>query len=96
MHAISAILHDLGWDPTGALVSADKRFEVDGAIAARAFLDREGKAEDWDARRTQLVWDSIALHATPSIAAHKEPEVQACAYGILADFQALMCWGEGC
>jgi hypothetical protein len=30
LHAISGILHDLGWDNTGKLVSKDKRFEVDG------------------------------------------------------------------
>ena len=38
VHAVSALLHDIGWDPTGELVSDDKRFEVDGANAARDFL----------------------------------------------------------
>lgn len=40
VHAVGAILHDLGWDSTGELISTDKRFEVDGADAARNFLRR--------------------------------------------------------
>ena len=83
-HAVSALLHDLGWDETGKLVTDDKRFEVDGANAARVFLKKE--TSDWDKHRLQLVWDAIALHTTTSIACHKEPEVQATAYGINADF----------
>jgi len=79
-HAISAILHDLGWDETSDLVTQDKRFEVDGANAAREFLKRE--ASDWDKHRLQVVWDAIALHTTTSIAWHKEPEVVATSYGI--------------
>lgn len=82
--ALITILHDLGWDYTGALVSADMRFEVDGADAARKFL-RE-RAVDWDKHKLQLVWDGIALHTTPSIARFKEPEVAAASYGIIADF----------
>lgn len=37
VHAIATMLHDLGWDmtPGSRWVSADKRFEVDGAIGAR-------------------------------------------------------------
>ncbi|KAL1980600.1 hypothetical protein VTN96DRAFT_3930 [Rasamsonia emersonii] len=100
-HAIAAILHDLGWDRTGTLISKDKRFEVDGANAAREFLKREGVAEEWDKHRLQLVWDAIALHTIGSIVFHKEPEVQACSYGIWADFQGpdrvpngLLTWDE--
>jgi len=88
VHAVSAILHDLGWDSTGELISKDKRFEVDGAEAARNFLRGlkvEGD-EAWDDRRLQLVWDAIALHTTDSIVRYKEPEVVACALGIKADF----------
>lgn len=51
VHAIGAIMHDIGWDPTGELVSKDKRFEVDGADAARNFLQKE--APDWDKHRLQ-------------------------------------------
>lgn len=90
VHAVSAILHDLGWDSTGELISKDKRFEVDGAEAARDFLrslaQEQGGGIAWDTRRLQLVWDSIALHTTFSINMYKEPEVAACALGILADF----------
>lgn len=99
VHAVSALLHDIGWDPTGELVSKDKRFEVDGADAARDFLRAE--ASDWDKHRLQLVWDAIALHTTGSIVFYKEPEVQACSYGIWADFQGpdrvpngLLTWDE--
>jgi len=88
VHAVSAILHDLGWDSTGELISTDKRFEVDGANAARDFLRRlkAGGDDTWDDRRLQLVWDSIALHTTFSIVQYKEPEVVSCWLGILADF----------
>jgi hypothetical protein len=84
-HAIAAIMHDIGWDPTGELVSKDRRFEVDGAEAARNILLTE--APDWDKHRLQLVWDAIALHTTGSIVFFKEPEVQACSYDIWVDFQ---------
>jgi hypothetical protein len=51
VHAIGALMHDIGWDQTGELVSKDKRFEVDGADAARNFLRKE--APDWDKHRLQ-------------------------------------------
>lgn len=101
VQAIAAILHDLGWDPTGEMVSPDKRFEVDGANAARVFLEKEAEGSKWDKHRIQLVWNAIALHTTLSIALHQEPEVQACALGVLADFQGpdkvmggLLTWEE--
>lgn len=84
VHAVSAILHDLAWDYTSVFSSQDKRFEIDGAHAARDFLQHE--APHYDHRQLQLVWDSIALHTTPSIAQHKEPEVALCCMGIMAEF----------
>ncbi|KAH8821785.1 hypothetical protein F5884DRAFT_769062 [Xylogone sp. PMI_703] len=85
--SIAILLHDLGWEHSGRLTSLDKRFEVDGANAACQFLLREtADSKDWDRHRIQLVWDAIALHATASIAKHKEPEVAATQAGILADF----------
>ncbi|EJD45400.1 hypothetical protein AURDEDRAFT_64606 [Auricularia subglabra TFB-10046 SS5] len=85
--SIAALLHDLGFELGDTeLVSSDKRFEVDGANAARAFLAREAP-DGWAGRKTQLVWDAIALHTIGSIVFHKEPEVAACAFGIWADFQ---------
>lgn len=77
--AVSTLLHDLGL--TGH-APGPNRFEVDGAGVAAAFVREQG----FDDRRAQLVWDSIALHATPSISAFKEPEVALCARGIGIDF----------
>jgi hypothetical protein len=86
LHAIAALLHDLGWSKSPELISKDKRFEVDGANAARDFLVREGNKAEWDQHRLQLAWDAIALHSTTSIAMHKEIEVQSCMMGIVSDF----------
>jgi hypothetical protein len=87
VHSIAALFHDLGLggDAAGDVISPDKRFEVDGAEAAREFLKREGKPGEWDKHRLQLVWDAIALHSTFSIAAHKEIEVRSCLAGIFTD-----------
>ncbi|KAF2665025.1 hypothetical protein BT63DRAFT_459645 [Microthyrium microscopicum] len=88
--AIAAIMHDLGWDNTGELISSDKRFEVDGAIAARAWIDKQqkdGLASNLDESKKDLIWDAIALHTTPSIAAFKQPLVQVVGAGIASDFQ---------
>jgi hypothetical protein len=90
LQAISAILHDLGWDNTGELVSKDKRFEVDGAIAAKAWIESQvdsGKTTGWDEHRKQLVWDTIALHTTPTIAQYKQPVVSIVGAGIASDFR---------
>src|SRR5580658_9240405 len=56
--ALSAILHDLGLTER---YSANERFEVDGANAARSFL----KGRSVPANQLQLVWDAIALHTIP-------------------------------
>ncbi|KAL7915887.1 hypothetical protein GGI35DRAFT_485353 [Trichoderma velutinum] len=90
VQALGAILHDLGWDITGELISEDKRFEVDGAEAACDWIkeeQRSGRAEHWDDFRLRLVWDAIALHTTPSIALHKEQVIKVCNLGIAADFR---------
>ncbi|KAH9826316.1 Metal dependent phosphohydrolase [Teratosphaeria destructans] len=90
-HAVAAILHDTGFPighpPHSDVISQDKRFEVDGANAARNFLKREANSEQWDKHRLQLVWDAIALHTIGTVVFHKEPECQATSYGIWADFQ---------
>ncbi|KAF2194450.1 hypothetical protein K469DRAFT_725797 [Zopfia rhizophila CBS 207.26] len=52
--AIAIILHDQGWSKNPSIISADKCFEFDGANAARDFLLREGKSEEWDKHRIQL------------------------------------------
>ncbi len=76
--AVSGILHDLGLTDG---YSAQERFEVDGANAARAFLKERGIP----AHHIQVVWDAIALHTTRSIALHKEPEVAMTHSGIAVD-----------
>jgi HD domain len=76
--AVSAVLHDLGLTDR---YTAEHRFEVDGANAARAFLKDRGIST----QQTQVVWDAIALHTTPSIALHKEPEVVMTHSGITVD-----------
>jgi hypothetical protein len=86
VQAIGALLHDVGWDVKKGLVSPDKRFEVDGAIAARGFIRNHTDGKRWEEWRVQKVWDSIALHAEHGIANYKEAEVQAVSLGIEADF----------
>ncbi|CAJ0554563.1 Ff.00g130760.m01.CDS01 [Fusarium sp. VM40] len=88
VHAVATLLHDLGWDMAedSTLVSTDKRFEVDGAFAAREFIHQHGDAKEWDERKVQLVWDAIALHTERSIAYFKEVDVQVVSKGISLDF----------
>lgn len=81
---VSAVFHDLGLTPHYS--SPDKRFEVDGANAAREFLRGHGLPED----QLQLVWDTIALHTTIGIAEYKEPEVALLYSGVGLDVM-----GEG-
>ena len=76
--AVSTVLHDLG---LAGSYTAENRFEVDGADAARAFLKDRGISM----QQTQVVWDAIALHTTRSIALHKEPEVVMTHSGIAVD-----------
>ena len=76
--AVSAVLHDLGLTDR---YTAENRFEVDGANAARVFL----KDRSITAQQTQVVWDAIALHTTPTLALHKEPEVVMTHSGIAVD-----------
>lgn len=89
VQAVSILLHDLGFDrtPGSSIVSPDRRFEVDGAIAARTFLRGHADGRRWDEHRVQLVWDAIALHTEPKYAYFKEPDVQAVAKGIQLDFE---------
>jgi len=81
----SCLMHDLGWATTKELLSTDKRFEVDSANLAREFVLSDTHVA-WDNHRAQLSWDAIALHTTPSIAHHKEPDVILVQFGISADF----------
>ena len=76
---ISALFHDLGL--TKEYSSPDLRFEVDGANAARSFLQQYQVPEE----SIRLVWDAIALHTTVGIAEHKESEVSLLNSGVSLD-----------
>lgn len=77
--AVAALLHDLTLTKA---FKGPRRFEVEAADLARAFAREQG----FDDRRAQLVWDTVALNSTPSIALFKEPEVSLCTAGIGLDF----------
>lgn len=77
--AVTTILHDIGLAES---FDGPLRFEVEGANAARAFARNEGM----DDRRTQLIWDGVALNSTPSIALYKEPEIAIATMGIGLDW----------
>jgi hypothetical protein len=77
--AIGTILHDIGLT---ASVSGPNRFEVNGADAALSFIKGKGVSD----RRAQLIWDTVALNSTPSLALHKEPEVAVATMGIGFDY----------
>ena len=77
--AIGSLLHDLGLTNDFA---GPKRFEIEGADAARVFAREQGL----DGRQVQLIWDTVALNSTPSIALYKEAEVALCTAGIGLDY----------
>jgi HD domain len=66
---IAAAFHDLGL--TKKFSSDNERFEVDGANAARQFLSTHHIPEE----QMKTVWEAIALHTTPGITHHMQPEV---------------------
>ncbi|TCC82683.1 HD domain-containing protein [Pedobacter hiemivivus] len=76
---VGSVFHDLGLTPHYR--SLDKRFEVDGANAARDFLHSHGLSP----QALQLVWDTVALHTSPGIAEYKEAEVALLNYGVALD-----------
>jgi HD domain len=76
---VGAMFHDIGL--VEGHRSAHDRFEVDGANAAREFLAGHGVAGD----ALRIVWDAIALHTTPGIPQHKEPEVALVTAGVELD-----------
>jgi HD domain len=76
---VGAMFHDVG-----LLVghrSAHERFEIDGANAARTFLERHGLSEE----QVMTVWESIALHTTRQVPNYKQPEVRLVALGVQYD-----------
>jgi hypothetical protein len=80
---VGAMFHDVGL--VEGHRSAHERFEIDGANAARAFLERHGLPEE----RVMTVWEAIALHTTPEIPRYKQPEVQLVTLGVEYDVLGL-------
>ncbi|WP_338691167.1 MULTISPECIES: HD domain-containing protein [unclassified Bradyrhizobium] len=76
---VAALFHDLGL--ADAFHTETKRFEVDGADAAREFLRSHGIPEP----KADLVWEAIALHTTPGIPQYMRPEIALTNAGVLVD-----------
>lgn len=76
--AVSTLLHDVTLNEQ---FGGPRRFEVEAADLARKFAFDAG----FDRRRSQLVWDGVALNSTASIGLYKEPEVSLCTTGICLD-----------
>ena len=80
---VGAMFHDIGL--VEGHRSTSERFEIDGANAARAFLQRHGAPES----QITAVWDAIALHTTPEIPRYKRPEVWLVTLGVECDVLGL-------
>ncbi|MDY0885280.1 HD domain-containing protein [Dongia soli] len=76
---VAALFHDMGL--IEAYHTESKRFEVDGADAAREFLKSHGVPES----KSDLVWEAIALHTTPGIPMYMRPEIHLTNAGVLVD-----------
>jgi hypothetical protein len=76
---VGAMFHDLGLVERHR--SADLRFEVDSANAARAFMQPFGLSEG----DMEQVWLSIALHTTPGVPEHLRPNVALVTAGVEMD-----------
>jgi HD superfamily phosphodiesterase len=76
---VGAMFHDVGL--TARYGTSTKRFEIDGADAARDFLLAQGV----DGSEADKVWLSIALHTTPEVPARLDPEIALLAAGVKTD-----------
>ena len=76
---IAAAFHDLGL--VEKFSSESDRFEVDGANAARQFLEAHHVPEE----QVQTAWEAIALHTTPGITPYMRPEVALLYSGVRLD-----------
>lgn len=76
---IGAMFHDLGL--TERFGTENRRFEVDGAMAARDFVAAQGLDDD----AQQAVWLAIALHTTPGVPEHLSPVVALVTAGVETD-----------
>lgn len=77
------MFHDMGL--THQHSSDCCRFEVDGANAARDFLDSRGISQ----QDIDLVWTSIALHTTPGIPEFMHPVIALVTAGVEMDVLGL-------
>ncbi|MEV4127277.1 HD domain-containing protein [Nocardia sp. NPDC049707] len=76
---VGGLFHDLGLTPDYA--TKQRRFELDGAEAARTFLLEHGRSES----EARDVWLAIALHTTPEIPLQLGPEVAVVTLGVETD-----------
>jgi HD superfamily phosphodiesterase len=76
---VGAMFHDLGL--TARYGRTDQRFEIDGADLAREFLLDHGRTP----AEARAVWLAIALHTTPGVVEHLEPEVAVVTLGVESD-----------
>jgi hypothetical protein len=65
----ASMFHDIGL--TARYQTSQLRFEVDGANAARDFLQGHGISE----RDIETVWNAVALHTTPGIPQFMRAEI---------------------
>ena len=79
----ATMFHDVGLMPSYS--SADLRFEVDGANAARSFLQSYGL----DRSDIEKVWTSIALHTTPGVPEFMHPVIALTTAGVEMDVLGL-------
>jgi hypothetical protein len=76
---VAAMFHNVGLNPQ--YQGSPYRFEVDGANAAREFLQQYDIAE----REIEEVWVGIALHTTPGIPEHLSALVALISAGVQMD-----------
>ncbi|MFE1599476.1 HD domain-containing protein [Methylobacterium sp. ID0610] len=76
---VASLFHDMGL--VDAYHTDTKRFEVDGADAAREFLRSRGLPEP----KADLVWEAIALHTTPGVPEYMRPEIALTKAGVVMD-----------
>ena len=76
---VGAMFHDMGLTPRYS--SKSDRFEVDGANAAKTFLQQHKISQP----EIYTVWTAIALHTTPGIPQYMDPVVALLTNGVEMD-----------
>ncbi|KAL7930235.1 hypothetical protein V8C35DRAFT_324468 [Trichoderma chlorosporum] len=73
VHAIASLLHDIGLDQNAnsPIVSSDRRFEVDGAFAAKHFVQQHEIGQVWD---MQLVSKGAVINFTGPVLPITKPD----------------------